>query len=533
MIRDITTVPDAGAIEADLCIVGGGPAAIVLAMQLAGDRRKVVVLESGGVDFDRTSQSLAAGEQSGIRYFDLVESRFRMLGGSTFRWGARTAPMQAIDFERRDWIEASGWPIARTALDPYYERAYELVGLHLPFDFDANVWKHLRGVPPAFDARLFEYVAFQFGKTLLFGEAYRNALQAAANIEVYTGAHVLNLGANDYGNHVEHVDIGHLSGRRWTLKARDYVLAAGGIENARLLLLSSSTRTAGLCNRNGLVGRCFMEHPTVSAGTVVTENWQLLQDACSPGLLGGRLVETGLALAPGVQRRERCLNAVARTNVVVGRDATQALRELIWNARHRRLPHQLDWYQKNRWLTQRLRAIAGDPISIAGNLIRHALGKPKRFKVDSIYLELRTEQEPNRDSCVTLGESVDAFGQRRARLHWALTPRDKRTMQVIAELFRGELRRLRLGDVAIAPWLLSDDLVFPDHMVGGHHHMGTTRMSTSPAEGVVDPNCRTHEVDNLHIAGSSVFPTGGFVNPTATLLALAVRLADQLKSVAA
>jgi choline dehydrogenase-like flavoprotein len=220
---------------------------------------------------------------------------------------------------------------------------------------------------------------------------------------------------------------------------------------------------------------------------------------------------------------------VARTSIKVGSDATQALRELLWNARHRRLPHQLDWYQKNQWLKQRLRAVASDPFGIAGNLVRHALGKPKRFNVESVFLEVRTEQEPNRDSRVTLGETTDAFGQRRARLHWALTERDKRTMRVTAQAFQAELRRMRMGELTIAPWLLADDLVFPDDMVGGHHHMGTTRMADDARRGVVDADCRAHEVDNLYLAGSSVFPTGGFVNPTATILALALRLADHLK----
>jgi len=295
-------------------------------------------------------------------------------------------------------------------------------------------------------------------------------------------------------------------------------------------LLLSPGAGAGICNRNELVGRFFMEHPTVSAGRIASDRWQALHDTCSPGLHGGRLVEVGLALAPAVQRREHCLNAVARVNIVVESDATQALRELVWNARHRRFPHQLDWYQKNRWLTQRLRSIAADPMGILANLYRHARGKPKRFNVGAVYLEIRTEQEPNPASRVTLAESVDAFGQRRAKLHWTLSPRDKRTMRVTAELFRDELRRLGLGELEIAPWLESDEIVFPDDMVGGHHHMGTTRMAADPAHGVVDADCRTHEIDNLHVAGSSVFPTVGYANPTATVLALSLRLADRLKA---
>jgi choline dehydrogenase-like flavoprotein len=187
-------------------------------------------------------------------------------------------------------------------------------------------------------------------------------------------------------------------------------------------------------------------------------------------------------------------------------------------------------YYDNKWLTQRLGAIMRDPLSIVTNLVRHAAGKPKRFKPDSVVLEIRTEQEPNPESRVTLSNEKDPFGQRRAHLHWTLSERDKRTMRVAAEVFGAELRRLNLGALNLADWLLSSELVFPPDMVGGHHHMGTTRMSADRRMGVVDADCKAHGLDNLYIAGTSVFSTAGYVNPTGTLLALAFRLAEHLEA---
>ena len=221
---------------------------------------------------------------------------------------------------------------------------------------------------------------------------------------------------------------------------------------------------------------------------------------------------------------------VCSTRLKVGADATQALREIVWNMRHRRLPLDLDWYQKNRWLMQRLGAIARNPMSIISNLVRHKMGKPKRFRIKDMYLELRTEQMPNPQSRVTLGDKRDALGQPLPHLHWALTGQDKHTMQQMAGLVDNELRRLGLGRVNIADWLKSDDLTFDPEMVGGHHHMGTTRMSVDPGHGVVDANCRAHGLKNLYVAGSSVFPTASYVNPTMTVLALAFRLADHLRT---
>lgn len=530
MLNNIADFEQGHRFEADIAIIGGGPAGIGLALQFAKTRKQVLLLEAGGLDFDSAIQDAMAGSASGLPYFELVESRYRVLGGSTFRWGARTAPFKPLDFEERDWLPVSGWPISRESLDPYYERVFDLIGIHRPFEFDGRVWNHVKARPLDFDTRLFEYTAFQFGRNLLFGTVYRDALRAAPNVNVLLGANVLDIRSSPQGNHVEGLAVGHIGGRRYTVRARHYVLAVGGIENARLLLLADSVNPNGLANSNDLVGRYFMEHPTVSAGTILSENPQKLLDACSPGLVGGRLVEVGLSLNPERQRETGSLNAIARTAMVVGNDATQALRELLRNFRHRRLPHQLSWYQKNKWLTQRLGAIARNPFSIVTNAVRNSMGLPNRFKIDSVYLELRTEQEPNPDSRIMLSDETDAFGQRRADLHWMLTRRDKNTMRVLAEHVASELERLEAGKLEIADWLKSDNLSFGQDLVGGHHHMGTTRMSADPRTGVVDPDCRAHEVDNLYVAGASVFPTVGFVNPTASLLALTLRLGDHLKA---
>ncbi len=533
MIIDIRTLPDGTVLDSDICIIGGGAAAIAMAMQFAGKRLKVCILECGSLNLDKQNQALADGTRSGIPYFELTETSFRLLGGNTFRWGARTSPLKEIDFAPRSWVPRSGWPMTRAELDPYYERVFDLIGLHRPFAYEGDVWRPFDVSPPAFEPKLLQYCAFQFGKNVLLGEVYRSSLAQAQNLSVYLNATAQNIRCNAQGNSVEGVDVATLAGSRYAARSRNFILACGGIENPRLLLASSGVQPGGLCNEHDLVGRYFMEHPTVSAGTIVAKDWQSLHDYFSPGLVSGRLVETGVSLSPTLQEAKQCLNAIARTNLVVTQDATQALREIVWNLRYRRMPHQLKWYSDNKWLSQRLGAIARDPFGIVANMALHAMGKPKRFKVDSVFLELRTEQEPNPDSRVTLSDSRDAFGQRRAHVHWAMTARDKHTMRVAAQTFGDELARLGLGVLTIADWLGSDDLIFPPNMVGGHHHMGTTRMSTDPRLGVVDANCKTHSLDNLYIAGSSVFPTVGYVNPTSTILALALRLAEHLEAKAA
>ena len=423
-----------------------------------------------------------------------------------------------------------GWPIELADLQPGYDLVPGFLDLHTPFSFSPPNWVEFDAEPPRFDPEQLESSAFQFGKNLLLGEHFRKALKDAPDIDVYLNAITHSLRASENGRMIDHIDLRTTNGKSCRVMANTFVLACGGIENARLLLLSNDVMAAGLGNDHDNVGRYFMEHPTVSAGNMEVADPQALHDVFSPGMVGGRLVETCIAPTLATMEARRMLNVNASTRLKVGADATQALREIVWNMRHRRLPLDLDWYQKNRWLMQRLGAIARNPMSIISNLVRHKMGKPKRFRIKDMYLELRTEQMPNPQSRVTLGDKRDALGQPLPHLHWALTGQDKHTMQQMAGLVDNELRRLGLGRVNIADWLKSDDLTFDPEMVGGHHHMGTTRMSVDPGHGVVDANCRAHGLKNLYVAGSSVFPTASYVNPTMTVLALAFRLADHLRT---
>jgi hypothetical protein len=142
----------------------------------------------------------------------------------------------------------------------------------------------------------------------------------------------------------------------------------------------------------------------------------------------------------------------------------------------------------------------------------------------------RSEQAPNPDSRVVLIDQVDSQGLRRIGLDWRLGELDKYTMRTASEIFAREIGRQGLGRVKLPEWLLNDDPKdWGEDLIGGHHHMGTTRMAADPRRGVVDQDCRVHGVENLYIAGSSVFPTGGFANPTLTIVELALRLAQHLK----
>jgi choline dehydrogenase-like flavoprotein len=166
------------------------------------------------------------------------------------------------------------------------------------------------------------------------------------------------------------------------------------------------------------------------------------------------------------------------------------------------------------------------PIALAAMAMSPPVTGPARF----YHLTTRQEQAPNPDSRVTLSTEKDALGMPRARLNWQLTELDKRSMRTFYQVLGREMGRSGTGRVQIRDWLLSDDCTWPSFISGGWHHMGTTRMSADPRQGVVDANCHVHGLANLYIGGASVYATAGAVNPTLTLVALSLRLADHLKT---
>ncbi|MCZ6711877.1 MAG: GMC family oxidoreductase, partial [Gammaproteobacteria bacterium] len=151
-----------------------------------------------------------------------------------------------------------------------------------------------------------------------------------------------------------------------------------------------------------------------------------------------------------------------------------------------------------------------------------------------VYFMIRGEQAPNPDSRIVLSRQRDALGMPRANLHWQLSAIDKHTVRTMVRMLDEELTRLGIGGLRASDWLSESGDAWPvdptvgNHPIGGYHHMGATRMSADPRTGVVDSDCRVHGYANLYIAGSSVFATAGWANPTLTILALVRRLGDHL-----
>ena len=482
MILDAIGLDPAGtALDgATICVIGSGPAGLTVARRLAAAGKDVIMLEAGGEEISAESQDVYNGRNSGDPYFSLDTCRLRYYGGTSNHWGGWSRPLETVDFERKEHVSHTGWPIAKTDLDPYYDDAAKILALG--------------PLPPKtpLDGAVGDLVRthWMFAKNKRLGPLYRDEIDGSERIRLVLNANVVDVELDPVSGAIRHVLFCHYApdSPLFRVVTPIYVLACGGIENPRFLLNANRQLPAGLGNQNDLVGRFFMEHPHFGIGRYIDLG------------AGFDLSRNFIVTTPDFIARTGILNC----SIVLHRYFDE------------------DWYDDlDRRLVQELCEIAPDRMS-------SVLGV---FGLDCTMGEIRvmSEQAPNPESRITLLDDVDQFGLRRIQLNWQKMDIDRKTIRTTAFRVSEALATADTGRVKIADWLLDKEAPFPtDHRLGGRHHMGTTRMAASERQGVVDANCRVFGTPNLYIAGSSVFPTGGSANPTLTIVQLALRLADHL-----
>jgi choline dehydrogenase-like flavoprotein len=450
-----------------------------------------------------------------------------MFGGSTNHWMGWCRPLESIDFERREWLPHSGWPFDKSHLDPFYDRATKLV--ELPSTrFDAAAWE--RGDRPALTLTegLAADAMFQLSPPTLFGQVYRSGLAEARNVTTFLNANVVEVVTSESGTGVTRLDVQTLAGTRLTASASIYVLAAGGIENARLLLSSTATQTCGVGNSNDLVGRFFMEHPyfysaRLELSTVAPSLALYAIPSVNPPSRSAAAVGT-FTFTERLQRREQLVACAVRPVLHVAQamreeyfsPGPKSARRLVDCARQRRMPP--------RPAAELMNFVRG--AREIGLVVARRLGE-SLFRASPTVLRTVVEATPDRDSRVSLSDDRDRLGCRRARVNWKLGEAQRRSSERMHELLGSAFARAGIGAISLFPGTAGTG--WPASLSSGGHHCGTTRMHRNPSEGVVDENCRVHGVSNLFVAGSSVFPTIGYANPTLTIVALALRLADHVR----
>ncbi|MGZ2411662.1 choline dehydrogenase-like flavoprotein [Sphingomonas sp. F9_3S_D5_B_2] len=531
MLIDLRQEPDAaGAEVSDVCIIGAGAAGLTLARRLSERGQSVTLLESGGLDFEQATQDLYRGANVGMPYYDLDQSRLRFFGGTVAIWGGRCALLDAIDFRNREWVPHSGWPITRADLLPYYRQAHDMLELG-QFNYDEDVWAALGVADPGFDPARIDAALWRFDEVReRFAASRAKDLFASPKLRILLHANAVKLRAGPQAGAIERVEVRSLGGPTLQVRARRFVVACGTIENSRLLLASNDVEPNGIGNSHDQVGRFFMEHPAGRIARInTTQSFELWSVFRKRYMRGGPPIAPALRLGDETQERERALNGIV--TMKLQRDPKHGV--TLGNKLYSQIKHSVDPTRTGRTLDHLYRGIRAWLQAHVRERVARAKAKAGKT---SLYLITRGEQAPNPDSRVILSDERDALGSPRANLDWRLSEIDKHSQRVLVRTFDAELRRLGKGSATPSDWLSDPDLQWPvDRTVGNHplanyHQLGGTRMSDDPKRGVVDADCRVHGYDNLYVAGSSVFATAGWANPTLTIITLALRLADHLDS---
>lgn len=502
---DARKLPNNSTIEGDICIVGAGAAGISIALDWSKSGHKVILLEGGGFEFENQMQNLYKGKTTGQQYFPLHSTRLHYFGGTTGHWAGFCSSFDDIDFVKRDWVPESGWPITKKDLDPFYAKAQEVLKLG-PYEYDLEYWqKQFPNLNPfPLNSDVIWNKMWQFTRAR-FGSLYADEISESENIHLYTYANVVDIKANEPISSINEVTIKNHAGKSHTVKAKQFILACGAIQNARMLLASNTQAHKGLGNDNDIVGRYFMEHLEINTA----ELWLLKPFPTDLYSYTGN-PRAELALTEKTQIENKILNGTA---------------SLIPLSSARHIIPRMEILQEDDYKTglEKYKANLND-----------ASEKAKKENIGNISrafeFQIRIEQAPNPNSRITIGNEKDELGVSKANLHWDLTQLDKRSIRKINQLIGHEVGKAGFGRVKLRDFLRDEhDHSWPKETGAGWHHMGTTRMSNNPKKGVVNENCQVHGINNLYVAGSSCFTTSGSPNPTLTLVALSLKLSEYLK----
>ncbi|HXN22767.1 MAG TPA: GMC family oxidoreductase [Candidatus Dormibacteraeota bacterium] len=528
MIRDFAEFDDGATVAADICIVGSGAAGITMAREFIGTHFSVLMLEGGGLEADAETQKLYESEVVGLPHTGVHEGRARVFGGTTTLWGGQALRLDAFDLQKRTWVPYSGWPISHDELEPFYDRADRVLQLGPRISYRELC--AMFGLPaPGFDPARLYMECSQWSPKPNFGTTYRQEIKSASNVSVLLHANVTSIVTNDSAVTVEKIEFRTLTGKQGTAKARVYVICCGGIETARLLLASDRVEPQGLGNKHDLVGRFFQEHIHIRFGDLLTNERTHLQNYFESFYRNRLKYFPLIALSPRVQAEKHLLSVHGSAMFDDAQNSgIVALKQLfrILNRGTKGGPGDLRRYVRDALTSPR------DLWQLGYRFyIKERSGTPRR---GPIFIGAQAEIAPNPDSRITLSKARDRLGMRKLKLDWRIGELERRTLCEYIRTVASEFERLALGSFDLSQVaFLNDPVAWVRMAHDSAHHMGTTRMHESPQEGVVDPDCRVHGVDNLYIGSSAVFPTSARSNPTLTILALCLRMADRFKGVLA
>jgi choline dehydrogenase-like flavoprotein len=539
------------ALRSEVCIVGAGPAGIVLALELARQKRSVILLESGTLAHDARTQALGDAVISDAqRHAAMHLATHRKLGGASALWGGRCVPLDAIDLAPRDYVADAAWPIAFDELAKYYPAACEYAGCgRADFSSRSALPGRQPSIVPALpDGMVLSSTLERWASPTDFGQRYRTDLERSPHITLVLGATCTSIQFEQSRSVTSALIARALSGGQVRVQADTYVLAAGGLETTRLLLNSDTVHAGGVGNHSGKLGRYYMGHISGKIAEVVFSTPQQKTISGFERDHSGVYCRKRFTLSAEAQRQHALLNCafwldnprindaahgngilsfayLALTAPVLSRRlAPEAIRAAAVGGGGAAWPH--------------LRNVVLDFPAVASFVpsfgYRRYVAKrriPGFFlhSRNNIYaLHYHAEQAPDGASRVYLSDKTDALGMRRLQIDLRFSNQDVDSVIRSHALLDAYLREHRSGKIAYKSNSYEDSV--RAQASDGFHQLGTARMAARADHGVVDADCKIHGVDNLYVCSSAVFPTSGQANPTLTIMALAVRLAAHLRA---
>jgi choline dehydrogenase-like flavoprotein len=547
MIRDLDGFERDVLPTYDLCIVGSGPAGATLATELSDKGLSVCVLESGRLSVTKHADSLRPVASEGIHVKDY--SRERVLGGASTTWAGLASPLDDIDFAQRPWLEHSGWPIARAELLPYWEAAAERFRFP-PSDFFASGggFAALRAkseLQPRWDV-IDEKIFLAAAEAQNFGKEYRHVYEGEGT-DAWLDATVISL-ASRHGV-VSAARLRTRSGREFELCARIFVLATGGLENARLLLNSTDDTPKGLGNEHDQVGRYLMNHPKNYHGMLnlaqPTGDLPFYYGCLYKGFAG----YAGLRLSQDYQAEHELLNSYVRLEPLFPWTDNRGVEALVLLAKrsaflmkrwksgkeedvvalrdYSETGDDSDFQNERKSLLEWLKLTLFIPLDLPSVLryLKYRLITKIKPRITRVRLRNFMEMEPCAENRVVLTVERDVLGARKVLVRHNSTTRDRDAVIALHSILKREFEAQGWGTLHTDlehtdPWPIDEE---------ASHHLGTTRMGSDPRTSVVDEHQRVHSTRNLFAAGGSVFPTSGCANPTYTIVALSIRLAEHIE----
>ncbi len=513
MILNLNDLPSQR-FQCDICVVGTGAAGLTLASGLLKSRASVLFLESGGFEIERESSDLNRCEISDLHFVGHRLGRSRVIGGSTRCWTGQLLPLDADDFEKRSWIPQSGWPFGHFELERYYKKALNLLGVD-DLNFDSDLLELLNVHDQPFDKEGFRFYFSKYSPHPDLRNLFLSDIAASPDVTLLYHANLTRIDLSEDLKRVTQLVAKNQKLVSFDINCGKAILCLGGIETPRMLLANNHQIAEGIGNRYRIVGKHFQDHPALRIGTLHSKDPPRVLQLFGPRLHKDRLYVGKISLSPKKQQQLATLNATAYVDV--GYRPRVLEKRMLVNLFRERM--QNNYIPANTFNT------------LSQLFLKSLLAVVQRSFTEreaEFVITMMTEQEPSAESAITLGSTRDRYGIPYAKIQWRLTENTWKTIMCFARLLKQQFESTQLGTLEFLPYIKNLSSLWRIYPHESFHHMGSTRMAISSDKGVVDPNCKLFDVDNLYVISSSVFPTSGSSNPTLTIVALAYRLLDHL-----